>query len=171
MAGVETGWALRSLPWPVVPRVCGLITYTSISITQETGQTEGFGIFSGKWPRAPTLTVTQPGAGSTSRHTAQLLAASTNILSHSRSIWRPTCLCKMLSISSVTNLKGFLLLAVILKCQNKSSVLSSTTDGYLGKMTPGEGLLFWAHSKFISGWLQKLAVLWLGLSGGICFQE
>lgn len=76
----------------------------------------------------------------TSSSTTQLLAATwptTNTLSHQRSIWRQKHFCKMLSISSVTNLKSFLPLTVMFKCQNKSSVLSVTTDGYLGKTTPG----------------------------------
>lgn len=39
--------------------------------------------------------------------------------------------------SHLTDLKRFLLLMIMFKSQNKTSVLSVTTDSYLGKMTPG----------------------------------
>lgn len=76
---------------------------------------------------------------------------ATNTLSHWRSIWGPKCFCKMLSLSSVTNLKSFLLLTTMFKCRNKTSVLSVTTDGYLRKVTPG------LTGKSCSSW----ALLWV----------
>lgn len=68
--------------------------------------------------------------------------------------------------SHLTDLKRFLLLTIMFKCQNKTSVLSVTTDSYLGKMTPGlttKGCSSWAPSMFIFDWLQKQAALWLGV--------
>lgn len=47
------------------------------------------------------------------------------------------CFSKRLTISSVTNPKGLLLLIIKFKSQNKTNILSMTTEDYLGKMTPG----------------------------------